>query len=93
LRYSGSAEPALARDVLHTLEAHYGAIESELSFSTPDSIGVILYTQQAFADITNAPNWVGALNDGRIRSKPDASSIPPAHATTPISQASTICGR
>jgi hypothetical protein len=28
---------------------------------------VILYTQQAFADITQAPNWVGALNDGRIR--------------------------
>jgi hypothetical protein len=28
---------------------------------------VILYTQQAFADITEAPAWVGALNDGRIR--------------------------
>jgi len=67
LKYSGSAEPALARDVLRTLEAHYNAIESELNFSTPDSIGVILYTQQAFADITSAPNWVGALNDGRIR--------------------------
>ncbi|HWZ96671.1 MAG TPA: tetratricopeptide repeat protein [Candidatus Dormibacteraeota bacterium] len=67
LRYSGASEPALAREVLRTLEAHYGAIESELSFSTPDSIGVILYTQQAFSDITNAPNWVGALNDGRIR--------------------------
>ena len=67
LKYSGAAEPALAREVLRTLEAHYSAIESELNFSTPDSIGVILYTQQAFADITSAPNWVGALNDGRIR--------------------------
>jgi tetratricopeptide (TPR) repeat protein len=67
LRYSGSAEPALARDVLHTLEAHYSAIESELNFAPPDSIGVVLYTQQAFADITRAPGWVGALNDGRIR--------------------------
>ena len=28
---------------------------------------MILYTQQAFADITQVPNWVGALNDGRIR--------------------------
>jgi acylphosphatase len=28
---------------------------------------VVLYTQQAFADITQAPTWVGALNDGRIR--------------------------
>jgi tetratricopeptide (TPR) repeat protein len=67
LRYSGAAEPALAREVLHTLEAHFSAIESELNFTPPDSIGVVLYTQQAFADITRAPGWVGALNDGRIR--------------------------
>jgi Peptidase MA superfamily len=67
LRYSGEEEPGLARDVLRTLEAHYGEIESELNFSPPDSIGVVLYTQQAFADITRAPGWVGALNDGRIR--------------------------
>jgi tetratricopeptide (TPR) repeat protein len=67
LKYSGTAEPGLARDVLHTLESHFSAIESELNFTPPDSIGVILYTQQAFADITQAPGWVGALNDGRIR--------------------------
>jgi tetratricopeptide (TPR) repeat protein len=67
LKYSGGAEPALARDILRTLELHFSAIESELNFTPPDSIGVILYTQQAFADITKAPEWVGALNDGRIR--------------------------
>ncbi|MGB7471914.1 MAG: peptidase MA family metallohydrolase, partial [Candidatus Acidiferrum sp.] len=67
LRYSGAAEPELARDVLRTLEAHFSEIESELDFTPPDSIGVVLYTQQAFADITRAPGWVGALNDGRIR--------------------------
>jgi len=67
LKYSGASEPALAHEVLRTLEHHYGAIESELSYSPPDSIAVILYTQQAFADITQAPSWVGALNDGRIR--------------------------
>jgi len=67
LKYSGAAEPGLARDVLRTLELHFAAIESELNFTPPDSIGVILYTQQAFADITKAPGWVGALNDGRIR--------------------------
>ena len=67
LRYTGAAEPALARDVLRTLETHFSAIESELNFTPPDSIGVVLYTQQTFADITRAPGWVGALNDGRIR--------------------------
>jgi len=38
-----------------------------LNYTPPEPIGVILYTQQAFADITSAPGWVGALNDGRIR--------------------------
>jgi hypothetical protein len=67
LRYSGEAEPGLAREVLRALEMHFSAIESELSYTPPEPIGVILYTQQAFADITRAPGWVGALNDGRIR--------------------------
>ena len=67
LKYHGEAEPALARDVLHTLEGQYQQIESELNYSPPEPIGVILYTQQGFADITRAPGWVGALNDGRIR--------------------------
>lgn len=67
LRYTGAAEPALAREVLRALEVHFTAIESELNFTPAEPIGVILYTQEAFADITRAPGWVGALNDGRIR--------------------------
>jgi tetratricopeptide (TPR) repeat protein len=67
LKYNGAAEPSLARDVLRTLEQHFSEIEGQLSYTPPDSIGVILYTQQAFADITQAPGWVSALNDGRIR--------------------------
>jgi tetratricopeptide (TPR) repeat protein len=67
LKYNGAAQPELAREVLHVLEAHYQQIESELNYSPPDQIGVVLYTQQSFADITRAPGWVGALNDGRIR--------------------------
>src|SRR6266849_3702227 len=67
LRYSGEAEPGLAHEVLRALETHFAAIESELNYTPPEPIGVILYTQQAFADITSAPGWVGALNDGRIR--------------------------
>jgi tetratricopeptide (TPR) repeat protein len=67
LRYNGAAEPTLARDVLRTLEMHFAAIESELNYTPPESIGVILYTQEAFTDITRAPAWAGALYDGRIR--------------------------
>jgi tetratricopeptide (TPR) repeat protein len=67
LKYNGTAEPKLAWEVLHTLEEHYVQIESELNYTPPEPIGVVLYTQQGFADITQAPGWVGALNDGRIR--------------------------
>jgi len=67
LKYNGAAAPQLAREVLHTLEGHFERIASELNYSPPEPIGVILYTQQGFADITQAPGWVGALNDGRIR--------------------------
>ena len=67
LHYNGTAEPALAREVLRTLEGHFSAISSELNFTPPDAIGVVLYTQQAYEDITRAPRWASALNDGRIR--------------------------
>lgn len=67
LKYNGAAAPALAREVLRTLEQHFTAIESELNYTPPESISVVLYTNTAFTDITRAPSWAGALNDGRIR--------------------------
>jgi hypothetical protein len=67
LKYYGGAAPELARETLQALEEHFRAIESVLGFSPPDSVSVILYTDQAFADITRAPGWAGAINDGRIR--------------------------
>jgi peptidase MA superfamily protein len=53
--------------VLRTLETHFSEIESELNYTPPEPIGVVLYTEQAFMDITRAPSWAGALYDGRIR--------------------------
>jgi tetratricopeptide (TPR) repeat protein len=67
LRYNGTAAPDLAREVLKTLESEYDEISSTLNYNPPEQIGVILYTNQAFTDITRAPSWTGALNDGRIR--------------------------
>ncbi len=67
LKYNGTAQPVLAHEVLRVLEDHYRTIESELNYTPPEPIGVVLYTQEGFADITRAPSWVGALNDGRIR--------------------------
>ncbi len=67
LKYSGSATPDLARGILRALEDDFNDIESQLDFTPPEPIGVILYTEQGFADITRAPSWAGAINDGRIR--------------------------
>jgi len=67
LKYNGSATPDLAREILHALEEDFRALESQLDFTPPEQIGVILYTEQSFADITRAPSWAGAINDGRIR--------------------------
>ena len=67
LLYNGAAAPELARDVLRTLEAQFVEISSTLNYVPPEPIGVVLYTNQSFMDITRSPTWVGALNDGRIR--------------------------
>jgi hypothetical protein len=67
LRYSGEETPELARGILKTLEAEFDEIESELDYSPPEPIAVILYTREAFSDVTRAPGWAGALNDGRLR--------------------------
>jgi peptidase MA superfamily protein/tetratricopeptide repeat protein len=67
LKYNGSATPDLAQEILHVLEDDFRDLESQLDFTPPEQIGVILYTEQSFADITRAPSWAGAINDGRIR--------------------------
>jgi predicted negative regulator of RcsB-dependent stress response len=67
LKYNGSATPDLAHGILHVLEDDFHELESQLDYTPPEPIGVILYTEQSFADITRAPSWAGAINDGRIR--------------------------
>jgi hypothetical protein len=67
LKYNGVATPELAQQVLRTLESEFEEISATLNYNPPEPIGVILYTNQTFMDITRAPSWSGALNDGRIR--------------------------
>jgi hypothetical protein len=67
LKYNGVATPELAQQVLRALESEFEEISATLNYNPPEPIGVILYTNQTFMDITRAPSWSGALNDGRIR--------------------------
>ena len=55
------------RDLLTTLESDYDDLVRDLGFSPRSTIAVTLYTQQAFFDVTRAPAWTGAVNDGKLR--------------------------
>jgi tetratricopeptide (TPR) repeat protein len=67
LHYQGNATPQLAAEILRRLEEHFRFLQTQLRFAPVEPISVVLYTQETFQDITRAPAWVGALNDGRIR--------------------------
>jgi tetratricopeptide (TPR) repeat protein len=67
LRYEGEQAPdALRQQILDLLENDYRDLENDLGAS-PKNIFVSLYTDQAFFDVTQAPAWSAALNDGKIR--------------------------
>ncbi len=68
LRYEGEQSSAAFRHVLvQTLESHYTTLVSDLGAEPRDTISVILYTNQAYFDVTRAPTWTGAVNDGKLR--------------------------
>lgn len=68
LRYEGQqTSEAFRRQLIATLEAHYEDLVRDLGAAPRNSIPVILYTGQAFFDVTQAPSWSGALNDGKLR--------------------------
>jgi hypothetical protein len=56
----------LRRKILESLEQDYGDLSRDLN-AVPGNIVVSLYTNQAFFDVTQAPAWTAALNDGKIR--------------------------
>jgi Tfp pilus assembly protein PilF len=68
LHYQGDKTSAeLQQQILATLETAYQDISRQLSYEPRENIIVILYTKTEFMDITQAPSWAGALNDGKLR--------------------------
>lgn len=57
----------LGSEVLESLEKAYQELEASLNYSPREPVAVILYGSQQFANITRAPRWAGAVNDGKIR--------------------------
>ncbi len=68
LRYEGKqTSEQLRRELIATLESQYDDLVRVLGVAPRASIPVILYTEQAFFDVTHAPSWSGAVNDGKLR--------------------------
>jgi tetratricopeptide (TPR) repeat protein len=68
MRYEGSKAPAaLRRAILDVLEQHYNDLAARFGETPHQSVVVILYTDQAYFDVTQAPAWTSALNDGKLR--------------------------
>src|SRR6202046_150207 len=68
LHYEGKQTSESFREqILAALESDYDDLSSSLGTPPRDNILVTLYTEQAFFDVTRAPSWSGALNDGKLR--------------------------
>jgi tetratricopeptide (TPR) repeat protein len=68
LHYEGKQiSDALRAQILQALESDYDDLARDLGSPPRDSILVTLYTEQAFFDVTHAPTWSGAINDGKLR--------------------------
>jgi len=68
LHYEGKqTSEGLRSQIVSALESDYDDLARDLGNPPRDSILVTLYTEQAFFDVTHAPTWSGAINDGKLR--------------------------
>lgn len=68
LHYEGhQTSEQLRAQILTALESDYDDLVRELGTPPRDNILVTLYTEQEFFDVTQAPSWSGAINDGKLR--------------------------
>jgi hypothetical protein len=68
LHYEGKqTSETLRSQIVETLESDYSDLSASLGSPPRDSVLVTLYTEQSFFDVTRAPSWAGATNDGKLR--------------------------
>ena len=68
LKYEGKqTSEALRGQLVATLESEYDDLVRDLGIAPRNSIPVVLYTEQSFFDVTQAPSWSGAVFDGKLR--------------------------
>ncbi len=67
VRYDGKVDAGLAVEITDQLETSYRELADTYRHSPPQPITVLLYPEQQFRDVTQAPESVAGLYDGKIR--------------------------
>lgn len=67
VRYGDDLDPELASAVVDTLEEQYWVLSDLFRHAPLQPITVLLYPERAFRDVTQAPDNVAGLYDGKIR--------------------------
>ena len=68
LRYDRQvSDYRLGEQMLTALETIYRQLSNSLFSQGPGTITVVIYPDKAYFDVTQAPRWSGAINDGKIR--------------------------
>jgi tetratricopeptide (TPR) repeat protein len=65
--FQGHSDHALAARATEILDAAFWRIGRTLGTYPSEPVVVMLYTEQQFRDVTQAPTWAGGIYDGRIR--------------------------
>ena len=63
----GQSSEAMRRQLLQLLEADFNELVAVFGVSPRQNIPVVIYNTRAFAEVTQAPAWAEALNDGKLR--------------------------
>jgi len=67
LRYDGHVDEELTEGVRRHLEEQFWIQADALRHTPRQPITVLLYPKRKFRDVTQSPDWVGGLYDGKIR--------------------------
>lgn len=67
LRYDGQVDLDLADAVTEFLEERYWTLADTFDLAPRQPITVVLYPKQEFRDVTQLPEWVGGVYDGKVR--------------------------
>jgi hypothetical protein len=67
IMYEGGTQQSIGDQVARVLEHRYRTIGRTLNMYPSETIGVILYSNREFQDLTRSPSWATGRYDGRIR--------------------------